>query len=136
MPTSPDIKLITALKHNNLDDVADACLEVMEIRNAEHERIDKQHEQLCLKIDTLASTVDHFSAESVKRWEEVRQAFPNKDIPGHRKYHESLLRAADAQTEFWTSLKLDLIKKGTWSVIIIVIGLVVAGLSTKLGLPK
>lgn len=56
------------------------------------------------------------------------------DFDGHRRYHEEMIRAAKAQTEFWQELKLDIVKKGIWGGIIILIGIIVTGLMAKLGL--
>jgi hypothetical protein len=69
----------------------------------------------------------------------VVRAFPtNKDgqidADGHRTYHEALIRSAEAQEKFWLDLKQDLIKKGLWTVIFVVVGLIVTGVSAKLGI--
>lgn len=56
------------------------------------------------------------------------------DYDGHRKYHESMIAAAEAQTQFWRELKLEIAKKGVWGLLIIICGLVMVGLSAKLGL--
>lgn len=69
----------------------------------------------------------------------INRAFPrdeegNVDHEGHRKYHESLIKSAEAQEMFWQELRLEIAKKGTWALIVIVAGLVVVGLASKLGL--
>ena len=56
------------------------------------------------------------------------------DYAGHRKYHEEMIAAAEAQTQFWRELRLDIAKKGVWGLLIIVVGLVMVGLSAKLGI--
>lgn len=67
----------------------------------------------------------------------IKLAFPEGDIEGHRKYHEAKIKAAVAEEAFWKDLKLDVAKKGAWSVFVILVGLVVLGISTKLGVsPK
>ena len=58
------------------------------------------------------------------------------DFEGHRKFHEEKIRAAKAETEFWRELKLEIAKKGVWSLLVIICGLVVVGASAKLGLTK
>lgn len=65
--------------------------------------------------------------------EEINKAFPDGTIE-HRKAHEAMINAAKAQQAFWDDLKLDIAKKGVWGLLIIIIGLVLVGLSTKLGL--
>ena len=68
----------------------------------------------------------------------VVRAFPvgedgNIDADGHRSYHEALMRSAKAQEKFWTELKQDLIRKGLWTVILVVTGLVITGIAAKIG---
>lgn len=58
------------------------------------------------------------------------------DFDGHRRYHESMIAAAEAQTQFWRELKLEIAKKGVWGLLVIICGLVVIGLGAKLGFTK
>jgi hypothetical protein len=69
----------------------------------------------------------------------LHSAFPETekgevDFEGHRKYHEEMIKAAQAQTQFWAELRLDIAKKGVWSLLTIICGLVIVGLSAKMGL--
>ena len=66
-------------------------------------------------------------------------AFPRNDdgqvdYEGHRKYHESLIRAAEAQAEFWNDLKKEVAKKGIIAILVIVCGLLWLGAQAKLGI--
>lgn len=56
------------------------------------------------------------------------------DFDGHRRYHESMIAAAEAQTQFWNELKLEIAKKGVWGLLVIICGLVLVGLSAKFGI--
>lgn len=56
------------------------------------------------------------------------------DHDGHRQYHEAMIKAATAQEQFWQELKLEVAKKGIWSLLVIICGLVVVGVSAKLGI--
>lgn len=62
------------------------------------------------------------------------KAFPGDDPVEHRKYHEQVMRAAEAQEQFWQELRLDIAKKGVWGLLILLIGLAVAGVTVKLGI--
>lgn len=80
------------------------------------------------KLDLILDEVKH-----------MRAAFPkdedgNVDYDGHRKYHESLIRAAEAQEAFWNDLKKEVIKKGIIGAMIIALGLVWLGFQAKLGI--
>lgn len=66
-------------------------------------------------------------------------AFPrtedgDTDFDGHRRYHESMIKAAEAQTKFWEELKLDIAKKGAWGLLVILVGLVLTGIAVKFGI--
>jgi len=56
------------------------------------------------------------------------------DFSGHRNYHEAMIKAATAQEQFWKELKLEVAKKGIWSLLVIICGLVVVGVSAKFGI--
>ena len=80
------------------------------------------------KLDLILAEVKH-----------MRSAFPKDeegdvDYEGHRKYHESLIRAAEAQEEFWRDLKREVAKKGILAALVIVCGLLWLGAQTKLGI--
>lgn len=69
----------------------------------------------------------------------MRGGFPkNKDgsidYTGHREYHEKLIEAAEEQTKFWRELRFDIAKKGAWSLLTILCGLVLLGISAKFGI--
>lgn len=86
-------------------------------------------------------SIDHKLDLILDEMKSIRGGFPKNedgsvDYDGHRRYHEQLIRAAEAQTEFWRELRLDIAKKGAWSLLVIVLGLVSIGLMAKLGLYK
>lgn len=56
------------------------------------------------------------------------------DVDGHRRYHENMIRAATAQEQFWRELKLEVAKKGVWGLLTIIVGLLLVGLSAKIGI--
>lgn len=56
------------------------------------------------------------------------------DFDGHRRYHEAMIKAASAQEQFWQDLKLEIAKKGVWGLLTIIVGLVLVGLSAKIGI--
>lgn len=83
----------------------------------------------------LDDRLDEILAEVRK----IHGAFPRThegetDFDGHRQYHEAMIRAAEAQAAFWNELKLDVVKKGVWGAVVIIVGLVLTGLAAKFGL--
>ena len=98
--------------------------------NDQGDRLETPDEQsIEHKLDLILVEIKH-----------MRDAFPKNDdgevdYDGHRKYHESLIRAAEAQEAFWNDLKQEIIKKGILGALIIALGLLLVGAQAKLGLP-
>ena len=85
----------------------------------------------------IESRLDEILSEIKK----IHGGFPRNDMgetdfSGHREAHEEMIKAARAQAEFWNELKLDVAKKGIWGILIVVVGLIVAGLAAKLGIAE
>lgn len=86
-----------------------------------------------------SSHIDRRFDEVMQELKKIHGAFASNDdgttdFEGHRRFHEEKLKAAKAEAEFWAELKLEIAKKGIWSLLVIVCGLVVIGLSAKLGI--
>jgi hypothetical protein len=80
---------------------------------------------------------DHLSMEqkidtALELLEEMSIAFPDGPAK-HREAHEAWIEAKHAEAKFWNELKLDVAKKGVWGLLIIVLGLTLLGLATKVG---
>lgn len=74
-----------------------------------------------------------------QRVEELESAFLRHsdgriDFAGHRDFHLAERNAAVEQAKFWRELRLDLIKKGTWFLIVVIAGLTLTGFYYKSGL--
>lgn len=85
-----------------------------------------------------ARQLDDRLDEILSEVRKIHGAFPrthdgDTDFDGHRQYHEAMIRAAEAQAAFWNELKLDVVKKGVWGAIVIIVGLVITGMATKFG---
>lgn len=91
---------------------------------------DSTHEDLKRRLDEIVALLNKMSGAFAKNPDGT------VDFEGHKRYHESMIRAADAQERFWVELKLDIAKKGVWGLLIIICGLVVVGLTAKIGLLK
>lgn len=91
----------------------------------------------CLTTEE-ARKIERCLDEILSEVKKIHSAFPrdasgDTDFNGHREAHEEMIKAARAQAEFWNELKLDVAKKGVWGILIIVIGLIMAGIAAKLG---
>lgn len=93
-----------------------------------------------LKLSAIDNAhIDRRFDEVMDELKKINGAFATSDdgttdFDGHRRFHEEKVRAAKAEAEFWSELKLEIAKKGLWSLLVIICGLVVVGLSAKLGL--
>lgn len=68
----------------------------------------------------------------------MKRAFPTSkigevDYMGHREFHEHVIDSARSQQKFWDELRSDLIRKGAWFGILIMLGLIANGILAKIG---
>lgn len=104
----------------------------------ERRRYVKTLEQL--EQDIMNMFVLHEARE--KQWvDEVKvellRAFPNGDVIGHCEYHDSKIKAAQAEAEFWKVAKEEAIKKGVSGLVAVlktVMLLSLLGLAYKVGI--
>ena len=94
-----------------------------------------------LEVDIKAMLKDHEDRE--RAWinkivsDLKTEAFPEGDLTGHCGYHESKIRAAQAEAEFWKTAKEEAIKRGVGGIIAVlktVLILVILGFAFKVGL--
>lgn len=88
-----------------------------------------------------SSHIDKRFDEVLEELKKIHGAFAineegRTDFEGHRRFHEEKVRAAKAEAEFWKELKMEIAKKGIWSLLVIICGLIVVGLSAKIGLTR
>lgn len=90
------------------------------LSNADNSHLDKRFDEILMELRKINGAF-------------ARNPDGSTDFDGHRRYHESMIAAAEAQTQFWNELKLEIAKKGIWGLLVIICGLVLVGLSTKFG---
>lgn len=94
-----------------------------------------------LEADIIRMIKDHEDRERI--WindiiDDLKtEAFPSGDLTGHCGYHESKIRAAQAEAEFWKTAKEEAIKRGVGGIIGVlktVLVLALLGFAFKVGL--
>ena len=75
------------------------------------------------KIDKIITAQSSYE----KQLKDMALAFPD-GVGNHREYHEAAIKAKQAEEDFWVDLKKEIIKKGLFGVLIIVIGLIWLGI--------
>jgi hypothetical protein len=96
----------------------------------------KEITQLSTEIHALRRRVEKFNRDFDKHMieterdkhilEELMTAFPD-GVHNHREAHESMIRASQAKTDFYTDLQNTVIKRGILGAIIIILGLIWLG---------
>ena len=77
-------------------------------------------------------------SEAERQWfheeiNRVMRAFPD-GVESHRAAHEAMIKAAEAEEQFWRGLKADIAHKSIWGILQILTILTIAGLAAKFGL--
>ena len=94
--------------------------------------------QQTITLESVSAQVDALDSklsEHMRDEEELLSgAFPGGDWRAHRQAHERMIAAADEEQRFWRELRIDLAKKGLWTILAAVLGLLLLGLGSKLGI--
>ena len=114
--------------HEGRIHVIEKMVSILETSN---DHVTRQLAELIVSVKAMRSDLrDH----EVKEMGWHAEAFPGGDMTGHRKEHEARIAASKAQEDFWRELRLDIAKKGTWVLLVTILGLGVAGFVTKGGI--
>lgn len=57
--------------------------------------------------------------EAIRGIDELRKAFPDGDVAGHRIYHASLIDKNKASADFYQKLRIELASKGLWALVLL-----------------
>lgn len=87
------------------------------------------------KISDMERSLEEHVEREEKMFADFMGAFPDGPM-NHKNYHQSLIDAAKSQQKFWDDLRLDLAKKGIWAILTVLVGLVITGIATKIGMIK
>lgn len=65
--------------------------------------LDRRHEENTVTLESVSAKVDS-----------VLAGFPEGDPAGHRKFHEALIKRAEARARMYQEITGDIITKGLW----------------------
>lgn len=88
--------------------------ELVEAINRLKDDLDTRH----LENIGAQAVTDAKVGEAIRGIDELRKAFPNGDTVSHRIYHESLIEKNLASKDFYQNLKIELVSKGLWALVI------------------
>lgn len=127
-----EIALIAALKEKGLDDVADQLLLVLDDREKRLKALEAKILEDVSRYEAASRALSHFTELELKHYTELKAAFPDADLSGHRMYHEKLIKSAEAQEQFWITMKAEMLKKGFFWATIAILGMLAVGFQVKI----
>lgn len=127
-----EIALIAALKQKGLDDVADQLLLVLDNREKRLKTIEDKIFEDINRYEAASLALNHFTELELKHYTELKAAFPDADLSGHRMYHEKLIKSAEAQEAFWLTMKTEMFKKGFFWATVAILGMLAVGFQVKI----
>ena len=120
-----DFLLVEELQKKGYFDLAETVYSLLEERREVLKGLTDEVSSLKLNINEINEDIEH-----------IMKGFPYNDTVAHRSYHDSIIEATEAEKVFWQNLKKDLATKGVWSLLVVLLGLLVTGISYKLGIAK
>jgi hypothetical protein len=57
--------------------------------------------------------------EVITRVDDLHRGFPDGDPDSHCRYHETLIRKAEARADLYEELRAELVKKGLWALLVL-----------------
>ena len=135
--------LLMALEKAGLSDIAEKVIALLDKREAQIEKLRLEHEamrtkqdNICDRLDKLIDSMNKHMDHEEEAWANFLSAFPDGDVDGHRRFHDAKIVAAQNEAAFWQDMKRDIAKKGLWGLLVVLVGLVITGISVKLGFAK
>lgn len=85
-------------------------------------------------VERIATKVINKHAENERAMldELIKKAFPNGDPESHRDYHQAKIDAAEAEKEFYQTLKIKLAEAGALGVLKLILWLLAVGFSATI----
>lgn len=126
------IELVTELRKLGHDTIADNLLTLIELREKRIQGLEEKVVEFSNRYETVRMALDHFVKTELEHYTEIKSAFPDGDCQGHKVYHDKLIKAAEAQEEFYVAMRNEIIKKGTWFAILALLGVIWVGFQVKI----
>lgn len=81
------------------------------------------------RVDKLDSVLEGHMCREEAAINDWMNSLPKKpdgkpDVEGHRDYHQELIEEARARKTMWRELRTEILKKGTWGIVLVLTALV------------
>lgn len=105
------------------------------------QRCISQNDQLLSEHEKFRASLEAHSAREESLVRSLANAFPKKpdgtpDFEGHEIFHSTLIEESRARTVFYRELQHELIKKGLWGLVLILVALVSYWWSGEMRAPR
>lgn len=95
--------------------------------------VPERRRSVSLQMEAIESVVERIIIQQIAAHEERERdlwnrAFPHGDLESHRAYHQSKIDAAEAEKEFYQTLKMKLAEAGALGALKLVLWLLMMGL--------
>jgi len=126
------IDLISDLRSHGFDGIAENILTILDAREKKIRELEDRIEEFEHRYDTVRVALDHFVKLELEHYTEVLQAFPDNDVKGHKMYHDRLIKAAEAQEQFYLSMRNEVVKRGFFFALLALLGVIWVGFEIKM----
>jgi hypothetical protein len=96
--------------------------DIIDAINAMRRDLDLKHKSNANRENDMKNVIEGLR-------DEFKSAFPDGDPATHRRYHETLIKAAEKREKMYDKLYGQLLEKGIWGVILVLVGLLGIGIS-------
>lgn len=115
-----------------MGNVADNILIILDKREKRLNRVEDKIDEAFSRDDALSKALSHFTGLELDHYTEMKAAFPDNDAKGHRAYHEKIIKVAEAQEDFYNTMKKELMKKGFFWALVFLFGVLWMGFEVKI----
>ena len=126
------IDLISDLRSQGFDGIAENILTILDAREKRIHELENRIEEFEHRYETVRLALDHFVKLELDHYTEILAAFPNGDVKGHKMYHDKLIKAAEAQEQFYLSMRNEVVKRGFFFALLALLGVIWVGFEVKI----
>jgi len=80
--------------------------------------LDRRHDENITQAQVTETKVD----AALRGIDDLRTAFPDGDFSAHKRYHEAIIKKAEARAELYKACLTELTTKGVWALFVFLIG--------------
>lgn len=134
-----EVALIAELKEKGLSGAADNILLILDSRDKRITALENKIDEGIHRYGAASQALNHFTELELRHYTEMKDvhkqlledAFPDGDPVGHKRFHESEIKAAEEKAKLYRTLQTEVVKRGFFWAVIVLLGLLWLGFETK-----